>query len=43
MPGAEIGGGEGGVAKKLRRAASRAVEKAQKVGRSIADRFRGRR
>lgn len=42
MPGVEIGGGEGGAAGRIRRTASRAVEAAQRVGRGIIDRFRGR-
>ena len=42
MPGAEIGGGEGSKSGRTRRAASRAVETAQKIGRNILDRFRGR-
>ena len=42
MPGAEIGGGEGSKSGRTRRAASRAVETAQKVGRNILDRLRGR-
>ena len=42
MPGAEIGGGEGSRSGRTRRAASRAVETAQRVGRGILDRLRGR-
>jgi len=43
MPNVEIGGGEGGAAGRIRRAASRAVEAAQRIGRGLIDRFRGRR
>jgi len=43
MPGTEIGGGEGGVAGRIRRGASRGVERLQRTGRAILDRFRGRR
>ncbi len=38
----EIGGSEGSKTGKTRRAASRAVETAQKIGRGILDRLRGR-
>lgn len=43
MPSVEVGGGEGGRAGRFRRAASRAVEAAQRVGRGLVDRLRGGR
>jgi hypothetical protein len=43
MPSVEVGGGEGGRAGRLRRTAARVVEGAQRIGRGLVDRFRGRR